>query len=101
MSKFNFYNRSEILSFFDLSEDQQAQALDSRDQEKAEETSYVLFNYPNRTEVLGLDMFMSFGIGGGKKNPIWDGYYCNCFFAAYFIKFNQSNDGVLIAERYS
>lgn len=90
------YNRSEVLSYFDLTEEQQIEALnESNDQRHAEERSYVEFKYPNRTEILPLDMFMKF-----DNNPVWDGGYSTSAFGGYYIKFNRSSDECLIAEKY-
>ena len=90
------YNRSEIYSFFDLSEEQQNEALNnSNDQEHAEERSYIIYNHIQGDEVLPLDMFMRL-----EHSKLFDGVYGQTAFSAYFVKLNKSNDEVLIAYRY-
>jgi hypothetical protein len=88
------FNRSEILSFFDLEDYQRKQVLsnyyDSED--SASEDSFVIFGVDH--EPLPLSMFMRCDSG------LWDGVYSTSYFSAYFIKLNRSCDQALIAERY-
>jgi hypothetical protein len=88
----SYYNRSEILSYFDLTNEQQEQALnDSNDEQHAEERSYVICN----GELLGLDNFMRL-----DNSNIWHGAYGQSYFSAYFIRLNRSNNEALIAYKY-
>lgn len=85
------YNRSEILSFWDLTDEQQAAAIsDANDIEHAHERSYVECN----GEILPLDMFMR---SGGK---VWDGIYSMTAFSAYFIKLSKCGTGCVVGYRY-
>jgi hypothetical protein len=96
--KTSYYFRSEILSYFDLSTDEQAQMLnDSNDIQHAEERSYVkgVNSKCLNVEILPLDMFMRTDAG------LWHGVYGQTAFSAYFIRFNRSNDEALIAYRYN
>ncbi len=87
------YHRSEIYSYYDLDLEQRKEALDTaNDEQHAEERSYVLFG----EDVLPLDMFMRI-----KNGRIWHGVYGMTAFSAYYIRINRSNDGALIAYRYS
>lgn len=85
------YNRSEILSFWDLSDSQQIEALnDSNDQQHAEERSYVEY----QDEILPLDMFMRL------EGKVWDGIYGQTAFSAYFIKLSKCGTGCVVGYRY-
>lgn len=79
------YQRSEILSFFDLNTTQQEIATNQLD-EQAEEAMYVLWN----NEPLPLSLFMR--TGGG----LFHGVYGLTAFSAYFIKLNRSNDAATV-----
>ncbi len=93
------YNRSEIYSFFDLSEEQQNEALNnSNDQEHAEERSYIIYKHKSGDQVLPLDMFIAIREG---KPTVFHGIYAQDYFSAYFVKFNKSNDEALVAYRYN
>lgn len=87
----SYYNRSEILSFWDLSDEQQIEALDSaNDREHAEERSYVECN----GEILPLDMFIR------SSGKVWDGIYGQTAFSAYYIKLSKCGTGAVVGYRY-
>lgn len=89
------YNRSTLISFFELSETQKQDVLGYMELEDAEETSFVELDFINsESEAIPLSMFML--TNGG----IWDGYYTITNTSAYFIKFNKSNSEALIASKY-
>lgn len=93
------YNRSQIYSYFDLTTEQQEQALDTaNDIEHAQDRNYVIFEHPRNPQVLPLDMFIAIREG---KPTVFHGIYAQDYFSAYFVKFNKSNDEALIAYRYN
>ena len=75
------YQRSAILSYFDLNEEQQAIATDQLD-EQAEETNYVLWN----NEPLPLSMFIRI------DSKLYHGHYGLSAFSCYFIRINRTNE---------
>ena len=87
--KTRHYERSEVISFYDLTEDQQKEALSLDD--SAEETSFVIFE----DEPLPLNMFFRCSSG------IWDGFYGTSYFGAYFIKLSRCGSMAVVADRYS
>ena len=97
------YNRSEILSFYDLNEDQKINVLDSMEEEQAENDSFVIFKGKKFIEVLPLSMFMkvNYGLQVNNKPTLWDGVYSTSYFSAYFIKISKSGDMALVAEKFS
>lgn len=86
------YNRSEIYSFFDLSDAEQVEVISDyfSDITQAEEDSYIRCG----KDVLPLSMFLR------CEGSRWDGNYGTSYFSGYFIKFNRSCDEVTIAEKY-
>lgn len=103
--KFRSYNRSEIISFCELSEAQQSEILESMDIEQANEDSFVMFDniYKGvKTEVpLPLSMFMRI-----HNNPTqypctrWHGVYNTSAFTCYFIRLSNCGSMALIADCY-
>jgi hypothetical protein len=90
------YNRSEILSFYELTAEQQEDILCSQEPEQAEQDRYVIFKGESKSSAaLPLSMFMR-----TDRSKIWDGIYGTSYFSAYFIKINRSGDGALIAEKF-
>jgi hypothetical protein len=90
------YCRSEIYSFFDLTDEQQKYFIDHFDSyEYAEESSYVV-NPMNPDEFLSLSDFMRFD----SKN-YFDGYMSDCWFGAYFIKVSKDGSEAVVSYRYS
>jgi hypothetical protein len=84
------FNRSEVLSFFDLTEDQQKDMVSAYDTELAQESQYVTLG----TQALPLFMFMN------QKAGLWDGVYGTSYFSAYFIKLSRCGSMAVVAERY-
>lgn len=81
------YQRSQILYFPELTEEQAAQAIDQLGEELAQDSTYVLWG----KEVLPLCMFLR------TDNGLFDGVYSLSAFSAYFIKINETNEQATIA----
>ena len=81
------YERTEVISFYDLTEDQQINALDYDD--SAEDVSFVLFE----GEPLPLNMFM-------RTDGLFDGIYGMSYFSAYFVKLSSCGSMAVVADRY-
>ena len=88
------FNRSDIISFFDLESYQQDAVLFSyyNNADMAAEDSYVIFG--TNHEPLPLSMFIRY------NGPIWDGIYGTSYFSAYFIKLSVDGSQAVICERY-
>jgi hypothetical protein len=86
------YNRSEIYSFYDLTEKEQAEVISNyfSSIEEAEEDSFIRCG----KEVLPLSMFLK------CENSIWSGTYGTSYFSGYYIKINKFGDEVVIADKY-
>lgn len=88
------YNRSPILNFNELSDDQQKEIRDTYFDEESDayDTGYVLLG----STALPLCLFMRI-----ENSKMWDGMYSTSAFSAYFVKFStRFSDEVLVAERY-
>lgn len=91
MKAINF-NRSDILTFWDLTADQQADAISTIDQEQAEDTSYVIIEYDNgNREALPLDMFMR------TKHSRYHGIYSTSYFSAYGVILSRCGSAAIVA----
>jgi hypothetical protein len=88
------YNRSEILSFFDLTEAQQEKVKSIHDYDGIEESSFVIHEGKEQ-DILPLSMFMRC-----DKNNFTHGIYSTSIFDGYFLTFNRSNDEAVIAHKY-
>ena len=86
------YCRSEIYSFWDLSEEEQKEVISNyfQSSEDAMQDSFVKLN----NEVLPLSMFMK------CENSIFNGFYGTSYFSGYFIKFNKYGDEVTVVSKY-
>ena len=86
------YNRSEIYSFFDLSETEKAEVISNYfcDISQAEEDSFIRCG----KDVLPLSMFLR------CEGSRWDGNYGTSYFSGYFIKFNEYGDEVTVVSKY-
>lgn len=93
------YNRSELYSFFDLTTDQQNEVLQDIEAEQAEQETFVIYKHKEGNQILPLGMFMRIDYPVNTKG-LFDGVYSKSAFSAYFIKFNNSNDEVVIADKY-
>jgi len=87
-----FYNRSEVVSYYDLTEKQQSDNVDYLGLELASETMYVICDHNN--EALPLCMFMR-----TTNNNFTHGVYTQTNSSAYCITFNRSNDEAVVAYR--
>jgi hypothetical protein len=87
------YNRSEVISFFELTEDQQALIIDNYydEIEDAENDSYVLLD---EETPLPLGSFMRI------ENSVWSGVYGTSYFSAYYIKLSKCGTCAVVADRY-
>lgn len=98
------WNRSDVLNFWELSEDQQGRLLTDRagveERQDLEADHYVIFRYPNREEVLRLSDFMRFDPQGPRRVRLWDGYHGTSYFSCYFIKLSPCGTVAVVAERY-
>ncbi len=91
------YNRSGIVQFSELSEDQQKQVLDdySFEESDAYSTGYVMFDSKAGIEIaLPLCMFMK------TYSRFTHGIYSTSAFDGYFITFNRGNDCAVIAHKH-
>ena len=84
------YQRSQILSFYDLDAAQQAIATDQLD-ELAIDDQYVLWN----NKPLPLGMFMRTG------NSFSCGVYSQTAFSAYFIYINRTGEEATVVYAYN
>lgn len=80
------YQRSSVLSFDELTENQASAAVDELGAKFAHDSNYVLWN----NEPLSLSMFMRTDSG------LFHGVYGLTAFSAYFIKLNRSNDAATV-----
>jgi hypothetical protein len=87
------FNRSEVLSYFDLTPTQQVNAVSNYYQstEEAEQDNFVLISEEHSP--LPLSMFMR------QKVGLWDGVYGTSYFSAYFIKLSRCGTMAVVAER--
>jgi hypothetical protein len=91
MEKVSKYNRSEVVSFFELTDDQQTDVLNYTDIEDAEGAQYVIFKYVDgREEALSLSNFMR---AGGR----WHGIYGTSYFSAYGVILSRCGGAAIVA----
>ena len=88
--KTRHYERSEVISFYELTDEQQKEMLSNDD--SAEETSFVLFE----GEPLPLNMFMRTPI----YSSIWHGVYSTSAWGGYFIRLSACGSMAVVADRY-
>lgn len=87
------YNRSPVLSFYELPEVDRVLALkDANTLSHAEERMYVEFKEGN--EYLPLDMFVR------SEGKVWDGVYGMTAFSAYYIKLSKCGSECVVGYRY-
>jgi len=95
------FNRSEVVTFFDLTERQKNDVLDCyyNDREDAENDSFVIFEAKNKeySAALPLSQFMRVENG---KSTLWDGVFGTSYFSAYFIKLSKCGSMAVVAEKY-
>lgn len=80
------YNRSEILSYYDLTEAEQCENIDH------EQSNFV--RCPIDGSPLSLDMFFRL------DSKIWHGIYGQSYFSAYFIRLSKCGTAAVVAYRY-
>ena len=86
------YQRSEIYSFFDLSEEQVKNILDYyNNEEEAQEDSFVILN----NEPLPLSQFMR-----TTNNKFTHGIFSDSYFSGYFITLSEDCQKAVIAYKY-
>ena len=94
------YNRSEILSFYELTDKQQQDVLDCyyQDESEAENDSFVIFEAKKQdyNAALPLSQFMR-----TDNNKLWDGIFGTSYFSAYFIKLSKCGTMAVVAEKYN
>jgi len=91
MEKVSKYNRSEVVSFFELTDDQQADVLTYTDVEDAEGAQYVIFKYVDgREEALSLSNFM-------RASGRWHGIYGTSYFSAYGVILSRCGSAAVVA----
>lgn len=87
------YQRSEIYSFFDLSQEQVTRVLDlyHDTEDSAQDDSYVILN----DEALPLSNFMR-----TYNNNFTHGVYSDTYFSGYYITLSQDCQEAVIAYKY-
>jgi hypothetical protein len=86
------YNRSEIISFYELTEAQQIEAVNMTDRECAENDSYVIYETGTTEEALPLSMFMR---TDDCKNI--HGIYGLTYGSAYAVTLSRSGDSAIVS----
>lgn len=82
------YQRSQILNYFELNDEQKLQAVDQCD-ERAENGQFVLWKYPDETiSVLPLEMFMR----SEDKVKLFHGIYGTSYFSAWLLRINKTGE---------
>lgn len=96
----SMYNRSQVYSFNELTEQQQKEILDvhSFENSDAQQTSYVKFINTKllNVEFLPLNMFMRVG----KNNNFTHGIYSLTAFSGFFITFDRCNEIAVVAYKH-
>jgi hypothetical protein len=82
-----FYDRSDIVSFYELTEDQQKENISLLDQQIAEDTSYVIL----KNEALPLCMFMR------TNSKFIHGVYVISNTSAYTVTLSRCNSEAVVA----
>lgn len=91
MEKVSKYNRSEIVSFFELTDDQQTDVLNYTDIEDAEGAQYVIFEYKSGiTRALSLSNFM-------RSKGRYHGIFGTSHFSAYGVILSRCGSVAIVA----
>lgn len=91
------YNRSPIVSFFELEEKEKQHVIDCYfdSAEEAEESTYVFYDRKDKNyDVIPMCYFML------TESKIWHGSFVTSNTSALVIRLSKSNDEVLIAHKY-
>jgi hypothetical protein len=91
------YNRSEILSYYDLTDEQKLDATDIYflTDEQAEADSYVLIEFKGKTEAVPLSFFER-----TDGNNFTHGVFTDSYYSGYFITLSRCNTEAVIAYKY-
>lgn len=91
MEKVSKYNRSEVVSFFELTDHQQADVLNYTDIEDAEGAQYVIFEYKSgETQALSLSNFM-------RSDGRYHGIYGMSYFSAFGVILSRCGTAATVA----
>lgn len=98
------YNRSPVLSFYELNEWDRFKAIqEANDLSHAENRQYVkhLPKGSKKPDILPLDMFMRTNdLRGICFGNIWDGVYGVTAFSGYYIKLSKCGSECVVGYRY-
>lgn len=92
------YNRTEVITFYELSEEQKKDILEnhSYSEEDAEEQMYVMFDgHAGKEIALPLGVFIK-----TENNKFTHGIYSTSAFDGYFITFDSKFESAIIAHKY-
>jgi len=90
------YNRTEILSFFELSEREQAEVLNNFSLEisDAECTQYAIIEESGKSTAIPLNMFMR------TNSNFTHGIFSDSYFSGYFLTLSKCGTQAVIAYKY-
>jgi hypothetical protein len=91
------YNRSEILSYYDLTDEQKQDTANVYylTDEQAEQDNYVLITFKGKTEAVPLSFFER-----TEKNNFTHGIFTDTYYSGYFITLSRCNTEAVIAYKY-
>jgi hypothetical protein len=90
------YNRTEILSFFELSEREQSEVLNDFSMEisDAEDTQYAIIEESVKSTAIPLNMFMR------TNSNFTHGIFSDSYFSGYFLTLSRCGTQGVIAYKY-
>jgi hypothetical protein len=91
------YNRSLILSYYDLTEEQQNEVLSNFcfERSDAEQSNYVISKFKGEEIAVPLSVFIR-----TDKNNFTHGIFSESYFSGYFITLSKCNTEAVIAYKY-
>ncbi len=91
------YNRSEILSYYELSDDQQQQVMNDFCDEliDLETFQFVISEFKDQKTAIPLGMFMR-----TYNNNFTHGIFSDSYFSGYFITLNRDHSEAVISYKY-
>ena len=91
------YNRSEILSYYDLTDEQKKQVVDDFSFEliDLESFQYVISNFKGIETAIPLGLFIR-----TDENNFTHGIFSDSYFSGYFITLNKDNTEAIISYKY-
>jgi hypothetical protein len=91
------YNRSLILSYFELKEEQQIEVLTDFcfERSNAEQDSYIISEFKGEKTAVPLSLFMR-----TDNNNFTHGIFSDSYFSGYFITLSRCNTEAVIAYKY-